>query len=109
MLGITDVEAAFQLFVEVWDRQRGVFDDPWEDNVKCSIGDDLYFEGIADDVLQYYTNDNGSSYYDLDWDRVDEILSEAGWWGREGRYHPVIRAWTVVLAYLLTDYRYLFH
>ena len=112
LLGVTvtvdspDVEAAFELFVEVWDRQRGVLDDPWEDNIKCSVDDRLFFKEIADDVL---TNDDKYSNYEFDWDRVDEILGKAGWWGREGRYHPVIRAWTVALTYLMMDYRYLYY
>ena len=112
LLGMTatvdspDVEAAFELFVEVWDRQRGVLDDPWGDKIACSLDDRLFFDGIADDVL---TNDDIYSHYEIDWDRVEEIFSEVDWWGREGRYHPVIRAWTMVLAYLMTDYRYLYY
>ena len=31
----------------------------------------------------------------------------ADWWG-EGVQNPVVRTWVVVLAYYLTDYRYLF-
>ena len=114
LLGVTvavdspEVEAAFGLFVEVWDRQRLVLADPWEQNIKCQIRDYLYFEGIADNIVQFYTDDDGYSYYEFDWDRVDEILDEVGWWGREGRYHPVIRSWVAVLAYFMTDYRFLF-
>ena len=96
-----EVEAAFQLFVEVWDRKRS--DNDWRDEeIQCSINDDFYFEEIADDVLHEYT------MVDQDyWDRADEILDEADWWG-QGRQNPIVRTWVVVLAYFMTDYRYLF-
>lgn len=97
-----DVETAFQLFVDVWDQRRRT-EDPEED-ILCGIDDDLFFEGIADDVLQYEENGNA----DLNWNRVDEVLEEVDWWGRGGLKHPIIRAWTVVLTYFLMDYRYLF-
>ena len=107
LLGVTvtvdspEVEAAFELFVEVWDSKRQ--DGDWRDeriDIECPINDFLYFEGIADD--------DGYPYNDFNGDRVDEILDEVDYWGREGRYHPVIRSWVMVLAYFMTDYRYLF-
>ena len=111
LLGVTvtvdspEVEAAFRLFVEVWERKRRANDpDGREEEIVCGIGDELYFEGIADDVLQSYTNDDGYSYYDFNWDRVTEILEKANF----HRPDPVIRTWVVVLTYFLTDYRYLF-
>ena len=113
LLGVTvtadspEVEAAFLLFVEVWDRKRQ--DDDWQDeDIACGIGDLLYFEGIAEDVIQEFKDNDGYTYNDFNGDRVDEILEEVGFWGREGRYHPLIRAWVVVLTYFMTDYRYLF-
>ena len=112
LLGVTvavdspEVDTAFQLFVEVWDRKRD--DDDWRDeSIECAINDRLYFEGIADDVLQSSPDENGFVYYDFNWDRVNEILDGAEWWG-QGRQNPVVRTWVVVLAYFLTDYRYLF-
>ena len=114
LLGVTvtvdspEVEAAFLLFVEIWGRQRLILADPWGEHIVCGPMDDLFFEGIADDALAVYTNDNGYPFYDFNRDRMDEILDEVDWWGRGGRYHPVIRAWTVVLAYLLMDFRYLY-
>ena len=114
LLGVTvtvdspEVEAAFRLFVEVWDRKRRANGpDGREDTIVCDIDDHLYFEGIAGDVLQHYTNEDGYSYYDFNWDRVDEILHEVDWWGQHND-NPVVRAWVVVLTYFLTDYRYLF-
>ena len=109
LLGVTvtvdspEVEAAFGLFVAVWDRLRRVAD-PHEEDIQCDIHDDLFFEGIADDVLQY----NEEGYADFNRARFDEILEGVGWGGREGYDHPVIRAWVVVLAYFLMDYQYLF-
>ena len=97
-----DVEAAFRLFVEVWEHKRNTED--WrEEDIACDISDDLYFEGIADDVLQY----NGDGDLEFNWDRAGEILDDADWWG-QGRQDPIVQTWGVVLAYLLTDYRYLF-
>ena len=113
LLGVTvdvdspEVEAAFRLFVDVWERKRYANDDgpDWrEDDVNCDIGDQLYFEGIADDILQVSRHDNGNLYLDFDWDRVDEIFDKADY----NRPDPVIRTWVVALAYLLMDYRYLF-
>ena len=111
LLGVTvtvdspEVEAAFRLFVEVWERKRYTNGSDWrEENIQCDIGDLLYFEGIADDVLQLYTNDDGHSYYDFNWDRAGEIFDKADF----HRPDPVVRTWVVVLAYFLTDYRYLF-
>ena len=97
-----DVEAAFQLFVEVWEHKRNT--EEWrEEDIACDIRDDWYFEGIADDVLQI--NEDGE--LEFNGDRADEILDDADWWG-QGRQDPIVQTWVVVLAYLLTDYRYLF-
>ena len=97
-----DVEAAFQLFVEVWEHKRNTED--WrEEDIACDIHDDWYFEGIADDGLQI--NEDGE--LEVNWDRADEILDDADWWG-QGRQDPIVQTWVAVLAYLLTDYRYLF-
>ncbi len=97
-----DVEAAFQLFVETWEHKRNT-KEWWREYILCDISDDYYFEGIADDVLQ--TNEDGDLEYD--WERAREILDDAHW-RRQGREDPVVQTWVVVLAYLLTDYRYLF-
>ena len=95
-----DVEAAFRLFVEVWGRTR--LADPREEDINCDIDDYLYLEEIADDVLKY--DEGGYEYFD--WERANEILDEFDYWS--GARNPVVRTWVVVLAYFLTDYRYLF-
>ena len=113
LLGVTvtadspEVEALFLLFVEVWERKR-LTDDWQEEHVTCDISDMLYFEGIADGIVQEYATYDGGLYHDFNWDRVGEIQDEAGWWGQEGLENPVIQSWTVVMAYFMTDYRYLF-
>ena len=97
-----DVEAAFRLFVETWNHKRNTRE--WRGEwIDCEIDDHWYFEGIADDVLQ--TNEDGDLEYS--WRREDEILDDADWNDR-GRRDPIVQTWVVVLAYLLTDYRYLF-
>ncbi len=97
-----DVDAAFRLFVDIWEQYRVAGREyDWSEQ-KCHIGDHLYFEGIADndDLLriQWWGD------YGFDWDRVNEIQDEFDW----DRRHPVVRAWIVVVSYFLTDYRYLF-
>ena len=102
-----EVETAFQFFVDIWDGKRS--DNDWRaGDIACDINDILYFEGIADDVFHYYTHEeSGSAWYELDWDRMIEILDDADWY-HQGRQNPVVRTWVVVLANYLTDYRYLF-
>ena len=116
LLGVTvtadspDVEAAFQLFVEVWEREREYeLNDYYPPKVecedddcyyRCDINDHFYFEGITDDIHAY----NEWGRLDFNWDRIDEILDEADF----GRWRPEIRAWVAVLTYLLMDYRYLY-
>ena len=113
LLGVTvtvdspDVEAAFQLFVEVWKRERDLEirdEEPdcgeegcWLD---CPTLDQLYFDGIADDVMYI----DGWGELAFNWDRVNEIRDEVDW----HRIRPGVRAWVAVLAYLLMDYRYLY-
>ena len=112
LLGVTleidspDVEAAFQLFVEVWEHKRNTED--WrEESIACDIADHLFFEGIEADTIQNYTDDDGVTHTDFNDDRVDKILDDADWWNQRLE-NPVVQTWVVMLAYLLTDYRYLF-
>ena len=46
----------------------------------------------------------GFRYYRLDWDRVDEFMDSIDF----SDPHQTAKAWVVVLAYLMTDYRYLY-
>ena len=66
-----DVEAAYRLFVDVWERnreaQRDLFDRP-----VCPINDLFFFEGILDDAV----TENGEG---IDWDRVITFLDGVDW------------------------------
>ena len=99
-----EVEDAYRLFVEVWERRREAGNNWFFDNA-CNWGSDIrYFDGIADDVLILHERDWGS-YYGWDWNRVNQILNvDAAPYDSAA----VARSWTVVLAYLLMDYRYLY-
>ena len=97
-----DVEEAFRLFVEVWTRKRETEDVRFLGRMDCPIWDDhSYFQGIADDAVTY----NNRGWSELDWNRVDRIRREL-----ERMRDPdhVARTWVVTLAFLLTDYRYLY-
>lgn len=91
-----DVEVAYQLFVEVWERnreaQRDLFDRP-----VCPINDLFFFEGILDDAV----TENGEG---IDWDRAITFLDGVDW----SDPHSVAQTWVPVLAYLLMDYRFLY-
>ena len=99
-----EVEDAYRLFVEVWERRRNTGNN-WFFDTACNWGSDIrYFDGIADDVLILHERDWGS-YYGWDWNRVNEILyTDAAPYDSAA----VARSWSVVLAYLMMDYRYLY-
>ena len=99
-----EVDEAYGLFVEVWQRRRETGGN-WFFDTACNWGSDIrYFDGIADDVLITHDRDWGS-YYGWDWPRVNQILNvEAAPYDSAA----VVRSWSVVLAYLLMDYRYLY-
>ena len=88
-----DVEAAYRLFVDVWQRNRAL-DNNWFETWKCDYIDDLYLEGINDALIPLSQKR----------DAFDEFMD-----GRDfSDPHHTVRTWTVVLAYLLMDYRYLY-
>ena len=95
-----DVDEAFHLFVEVWDQQRRTTGDEGWGQESCNWNDELYFEGIENDVLEYDENGNVG----INWDRVSTILDDQ----HDPVVRPVFRAWIAVMAYFLTDFRYLF-
>ena len=97
-----DVDAAFNLFVDVMERGRGTEEAHfrwWE----CALEDIYFFEGILDDIVVEKRNEWGDPYYDFDRDRVQAFLDGADF----SDIHYSARTWVVVLTYLLTDYRYL--
>ena len=94
-----EVQAAFDLFVEVWRRGRDSDESEFR-SVRCDFDEDhQYFDGILDDI--WATNEYGDP--DWDWERINSHLDAIDW--EDGRH--VARSWVVVLSYLMTDYRYL--
>ena len=108
LLGVTvatdspDVEAAYRLFVEVWDHKRRTEGSHFHDSgFLCATQDDhLYYEGLIDDVVGF--GEGGDSR--LNWDLLDRFYDGIDM----SDPHYSIRTWVVTLAYLLTDYRYLY-
>ncbi len=97
-----DVEEAFSLFVEIWNRKRAT-EGPsfFASRTQCNLSaDHLYFEGVLSDVLEYQPG--GASR--LESARIRELDRATDF---DDRNHT-IRTWAVTLAYLLTDYRYLY-
>ena len=101
-----DVEAAYQLFVEVMERGREA-QEPSFGGSDCYwnwLRDLSYFDGLLDDIIVEKENDDGHRWYDFDRPRVDDFMHSVDWQDP----HYAAQAWAVVLAYLLTDYRYLY-
>lgn len=97
-----DVEDAFNLLVEVWNPKRSTEGSQFSGSrFRSNTTDDhLYFEGVVDNALEFSAL-RGSR---LQSDPVSEF--ERGL-DRSDPSHTV-RTWVVTLAYLLTDYRYLY-
>ena len=98
-----DVEAAYRLFVDVWERQREA-GDGWFELRRCHINDASYFEGILDGAVTERQDENRHWRYHFDGDRVDDFLDGIDF----SDPHNTARAWEVVLAALMMDYRYLY-
>ena len=106
LLGVTvpidspDIEVAYRLFVNVWERKRETEGPGFRDSkTMCPIDDNQYFDGIINDVV--VTDERGNSV--IDWNRVKES------WTFD-MYDPnyTVRTWVVVLSFLMSDYRYLY-
>jgi hypothetical protein len=98
-----DVETAYRLFVDAWERRRDDGDD-WFRWWQCPIDDLSYFEGILDDAVVEREDEYGRRWYDWDWERVNTFMDSIDW----SDPHHTAQVWVVVLAYLLMDYRYLY-
>ena len=99
-----DVEAAYRLFVSTMERRRAA-GGRWFEHWRCNAELDLsYFDGILDDVVEEHEQDDGFRHYQLDWERVGEFMDSIDF----SDPHQTAKAWVVVLAYLMTDYRYLY-
>ena len=104
-----DVEVAYRLFADVVENGPRSRDDwfatyRWFAHWECGWASDRFFlEGIVDDAVVENEDDDGNRWYDFDWDRVDPFIDSVDW----SDPHHAARAWVVVLAYILMDYRYL--
>ena len=98
-----EVQDAYELFVEVWKRKRATYPGSFtgnEENIRIFWWDyQHFFDGILDDVSAW---DEGGGW-DWDRDRVNAHFDTIDW----SDPHAAARTWTVVLAYLMMDYRYL--
>ena len=105
-----DVEAAFRLFVDVWERKRGSQETSTNfrsnfRNLRCDWWPDIRFlDGILDDAVVEPEFVDGNWSYGYDWGRVDDFMDGIDW----SDPHYVAQTWMVVLAYLMMDYRYLY-
>ena len=97
-----DVNEAFDLFLEVWNRRRTTGDMGFfHGDLTCSeTGDHRYFEGLADDAM-WFTSGGGSQ---LDSDVLRAFRRETNITDS----NHIVEAWVVTLAYMLTDFRYLY-
>ena len=97
-----DVDEAYDLFLEVWNRKRDSEGPNFANSAfHCTeSGDHLYFDGLVSDALQF--NANGGSQ--LKFDRIRPFKQTID----RSDPHHIVRTWVVTLAYLLTDYRYLY-
>ena len=99
-----DVQAAFDLFYEVWERQRTATDElDFRQIDRCDMYTDRrFFEGIDDEMWIDELNEYGEP---IGWDneRLTTFFEET----EMPDTQHVARTWVVVLAYLLTDYRFI--
>ena len=98
-----EVEAAYRLFVDIWERGRESQED-WG-GLPCNWDLDLYFfEGILDGALVESKDGHGNWQYNFDWDRIDDFLEGIDF----SDPHRIAQAWVAVLAAMMMDYRYLY-
>ncbi len=97
-----DVNEAFDLFLEVWNRRRTSGDKGFfNGDLTCSeTGDHRYFEGLADDAM-WFASGGGSQ---LNSDVLRAFRNEMNITDS----NHITEAWIVTLAYMLTDFRYLY-
>ena len=98
-----EVVKAFDFFVRVWEQKREDGGHQFPGSLDCAWDSDRhYFAGIADQLWRDQPGDNG---YPLGWDSdlIDTYFNDIDLSDNQG----VAETWTVVLAYLLMDYRYL--
>ena len=96
-----DVEAAYRLFVDVWERKRGAEDTETDfRSLLCDWARDIrFYDGILEDALVEYENEDGGRWYDYDWDHVNEFMDGIDW----SDHDYTAQTWMVVLAYMMMD------
>ena len=105
-----EVASAYELFVDVWERRRNSDDTEffdWNEGIACDWGSDHYYlDGIVDRAFVWKDDwdDEWGARYDWDWNLVNAHFETIDW----SDTHGVAESWTVVLAYLMMDYRYLY-
>ena len=101
-----DVEAAYGLFVEVWERKRRLENSDFFHPSACDAASDhAFFDGILDHAIVERINEEGDVYHAVDWERVNDFIHGTV---KPNDHNGVARTWVVVLAYLMMDYRYLY-
>ena len=101
-----EVSGAYALFVDVWNG-NGQSEGTDFGGIECIWHADAYYlDGIVEDAFVYREDwgDEWGARFDWDWDRTYAHFETIDW----SDTHGVARTWTVVLAYLLMDYRYLY-
>ena len=106
----SEVLNAYKLFIDVWKIRRDSENTEffgWNEAIDCDWGNDGYYlDGIVEDAYVYRDDwgDEWGARYDWDRDRIDAHFETIDWSDPKG----IAETWTVVLAYLLMDYRYLY-
>ena len=100
-----EVDEAFRLFADVWRRKRESGEEGdicWP--AQCRWYDDSrFFEGIDGGPSSVWVEDEYGGHWDWDHEAVGEWLDD----DKVADPNHVSRTWAVVLAYLMTDHRYL--
>ena len=99
-----DIDEIYSLFLEVWQTERTMEVNSFDDAYECSWPKDQYFlDGIVDDAWVRFDQDDGNWKYNWNWEVINPFFSELDRSDPEG----IARTWTVVLMALLMDQRYL--
>ena len=98
-----DVRSTYDFFIDVWQRNRNS-DEVSFHSMRCDWASDAhYFDGIADHLWQTELDEWGNER-GWDWDAANDLI-----WRDTNMPDPhyVARTWVAVLAYLMSDPRYL--
>lgn len=96
-----DVNEAFNVFFTVWARMRRTDGSNFNNsNFACASDDIAYYDGIVEDPVVI----NEWGHYSHDWERIGEFYEQLD--TSDPSY--AVRAWVVTLAYLMSDFRYLY-